>query len=247
MVLSLIISLFIFSFLLYWLQKPIVAWISLGLTLLLIWCIGCGLVPIILLKHLQYSYMHAVLSPQWKDGDNIIVLLGNGTTIIQASPRAKIEPSPQAYSRIFETIRLYRLCKQQQKHCTILISGGDPQKHGIEESTIYRDKLLEIGIESIDIKLETHSLNTLQNAQLSSSIISSMFGDKLSKNVIIVSSAYHLQRSQLYFKRFGIDTIASRADYITAHYSIIPSAFNIYLTELALKEYIGYWVGKFTY
>ncbi|ACT57423.2 hypothetical protein B2I23_04225 [Candidatus Liberibacter asiaticus] len=197
--------------------------------------IGWGIIPTILLKHLQFSYQRPLLSPQWKKDGNIIVLLGNGTTIIPTIPAIRIEPSFQSYSRIFETMRLYKSCKQHSMHCTIIISGGDPQKHGLAESIVYNNKLLESGVERDDIKLETQSLDTFQNAQFSSSMIKNMQG----KNIILVSSAYHLKRSQLYFQHFGINTKASCSDYLNAYYSIIPLSANFYLTELALKEYIG--------
>ncbi|WP_244464391.1 YdcF family protein [Candidatus Liberibacter africanus] len=141
-------------------------------------------------------------------------------------------------------MRLYKSCKKHSTHCTILISGGDPQKHGLPESIVYSNKLLENGVEENDIKLDTQSFNTFQNAQFSSKMIKDMHVEK----IVLVSSAYHLKRSQLYFQYLGIHTEASRSDYVNANYTIIPVSINFYLTELALKEYIGiviaHYIGK---
>ncbi|MBY7649887.1 MAG: YdcF family protein [Candidatus Liberibacter europaeus] len=242
-----VFSLFIIFFSFYWLPNIIImtSWISFIIASVLIMCIGCGPIPALLLENLQYQYKDGLPSPKWKK-DNIIVLLGNGKTIIRKSNVVDIEPSPQSYSRIFETMRLYKLCKQNLKNCTIIISGGDPQNYSISEAVVYGKKLLESGIEQKDIKLETESFNTFQNAKLSLSIVKSIMKKKSDTNIILVSSAYHLKRSQLYFNHFGIKTIASRSDYINVHYRIIPSIFNFHLTAIALKEYIGIgiWFSK---
>nr|WP_240535985.1 YdcF family protein [Candidatus Liberibacter solanacearum] len=73
----------------------------------------------------------------------------------------------------------------------MLITGRDPQKNGLAEETVYSQKLLKLDIERHDIKLETQSFNAFQNAQFTSSIIKNIKG----RNVILVSSAYHLKRS----------------------------------------------------
>ncbi|MEG8098855.1 YdcF family protein [Candidatus Liberibacter brunswickensis] len=215
-----------------------------GSCFLLFFFIGFGFIPKILLENLQFSYEITLLSPQWNEDSNIIVLLGNGTTITPIHNKVDIRPSPTSYSRIFETLRLYNSCKKHSKHCKIIISGGDPQKHGLSESIVYSNKLLEMNVDIKDIINETKSLNTFQNAQFSSKIIKEMNG----KNIIIVSSAYHLKRSKLYFQYLGINTKTSCSDYINASYSIVPMSINFYLTELALKEYIGilisYYRGK---
>ncbi|WP_310649488.1 YdcF family protein [Candidatus Liberibacter sp.] len=201
--------------------------------------IGCGLIPSVLVGNLQSPYTVRMV-PIWKGNKNVIVLLGAGTTVVRYFPKMIVDPSPQSYSRIFETVRLYDACKKAgENHCTIVISGGDPQKHGVPESIVYSRKLIEIGINPDDIKLERKSLNTLQNAKLTSPIINTIIEKQNNRNIILVSSAYHLRRSQLYFKYSKIKTIASPADYITVHFTIIPSAVNFYLTDLALKEYMG--------
>ncbi|EMS36046.1 YdcF family protein [Candidatus Liberibacter americanus] len=238
MILFPILSILVILYYFYLMKNTTISWLPFSFVTLLIVCIGCGPIPSLLINNLQYQYKDNLLFSELKE-ENIIILLGNGTTTIKENPIIKVDPSPQSYSRIFETIRLYRLCKQNRKNCTIIISGGDPQKHGISEADVYGEKLLEVGIDKKDIKLETKSLNTFQNAKLSLPIIKSIMGDKSKTNIILVSSAYHLQRSQLYFKNLGINTIASRADYINVKYSFIPSIINFNITAIALKEYLG--------
>ncbi|WP_407042009.1 YdcF family protein [Candidatus Liberibacter solanacearum] len=128
----------------------------------------------------------------------------------------------QSYARIFETIRLYKLCKKHSTHCTILITGGGPQKNGLAEATVYNQKLLKLDIERHDVKLETQSFNAFQNAHFTSSIIKNIKG----RNVILVSSAYHLKRSQLYFQHFGHKTLTSRSDYIHPYCRLFKKIFS---------------------
>nr|WP_244391998.1 YdcF family protein [Candidatus Liberibacter solanacearum] len=116
-------------------------------------------------------------------------------------------------------MRLYKLCKKHSTHCTILITGRDPQKNGLAEATVYSQKLLKLDVERDDIKLETQSFNTFQNAQFTSSNIKG-------RNVMLVSSAYHLKRSQLYFQYFGIKTLTSRSDYINRYYRLFKKIFS---------------------
>ena len=59
------------------------------------------------------------------------------------------------------------------------------------------------------------------------------------KKYLLVTSAIHMKRAKIYFKHFGISTIPAPSDFPNSLISIIPSAYNMALYEMALHEYIG--------
>jgi uncharacterized SAM-binding protein YcdF (DUF218 family) len=211
------------------------AWAFLILGLAVLVSIGCGPVAGILLHDLQASYSgNAVIHPAHSTA---IILLGNGTERFSGADGVSLEPGPLAYGRISKALELYRACKQMNSACMILVSGGDPQHHGASEASVYGALLQRLGVEPADLLLETRSRNTWENARYSADLL------KLhpAEQVFLVTSAVHLRRSVLYFARFGVHGQPVRADWVSAGWSVIPSAYNFLVTDLALHEYVGLW------
>lgn len=193
--------------------------------------VGDGLVASILLRHLQAPFIdHPALSWRHK---NAIVLLGAGAVKL---PGTNItSPSIMAYSRIQETARLYFSCVKSHNVCEIVISGGDALKMGTSEAVVYKAALLQLGVSHANIILEPNSLNTYQNAKFTSAILKKRNVDQ----VILVTSGIHLRRSLLYFAHFGIDVKPAMADFLTAHFSVVPIGYNFAMTDFAIHEYLG--------
>jgi len=198
------------------------------LTLSGFFIIGCGILPAVLLKKLQ---LHSV-QPQWKER-NAIVLLGSGAVKLPDSHI--IKPTVLAYSRIFETTRLYLSCKESGKKCNVIISGGDALATGVPEAVVYKKLLLDVGVNAADIQLETRSMNTYKNAEFTSAIIRE---DQVNQ-IILVTSGLHIKRALLYFSHFGVQAIPAPADYIAAFVSFIPSSYNFTLMDMVLHEQMG--------
>jgi uncharacterized SAM-binding protein YcdF (DUF218 family) len=104
-----------------------------------------------------------------------------------------------------------------------------------------RDVLISLGMAPDKIIVETKSLNTHQNAQLSAAILQ----QRGIKQPILVTSAFHMLRAVKEFHRVGVAVIpypvgfyASRNDYWTI-LSWVPSAAALHGTGMALKEYFG--------
>jgi DUF218 domain len=57
--------------------------------------------------------------------------------------------------------------------------------------------------------------------------------------LFLVTSGFHLRRSELYFRRLGVPSKPVPADHVDAMPGIIPVAYNFELADLALHEYIG--------
>jgi uncharacterized SAM-binding protein YcdF (DUF218 family) len=193
--------------------------------------IGDGLVPSLLLKQLQMPFVD-MPEPQW-GSQNAIVLLGAGA--IQLPITHAVRPTIIAYSRLNETMRLYRACITEHHKCTVIISGGDTLKMGRSEASVYQDVLLTMGVKNADIELEANSMNTFKNAEFTSAILKKSQFDQ----VILVTSGIHLTRALLYFSHFGINAKPALADYLTPQFSVIPLGYNFAMTDFAIHEYLG--------
>ncbi|MFI4919095.1 MAG: YdcF family protein [Legionellales bacterium] len=207
-----------------------------GLTTLLlaITCfmlIGTGLIPAIILGPLQRPFIE-LPEPLWKK-KNAIVLLGAGS--IKLPITHQFSPTILAYSRIHEAAHLYFACTNSHHDCSIIISGGDPRHIGESEAQTYRNALLQLNINATDLVLESHSKNTYKNAVFTSNYLKKNQFDQ----VVLVTSGFHLQRSLLYFSKFGIAAQPALADYLTPQYSFIPLGYNFAMTDLAVHEYLG--------
>lgn len=206
-------------------------WMFYGLALLLFFAAGCGPLPAWLLGRLQAPYA-ARPNVQWSSR-NAIVLLGAGTARVAAT--AQVEPNIFADGRILEAYALYRSCRQAERDCKLVVSGGDAFRNGVPEADAYATVLQALGVDRSDLLLESRSMNTWQNAQF----VRPMLNTYAPQRVVLVSSALHLRRAQLYFTHFGIDAMPVRGDYADVRLSWLPNAWNVRLTDVALHEYVG--------
>jgi uncharacterized SAM-binding protein YcdF (DUF218 family) len=201
------------------------------LALLLLLACGCGPVPVGLAERLQAGYSASTDVP-WGER-SVIILLGAGTG--KARDHGEVDPAEFAYARILKAVELYGACKRHGASCTVLVSGGDPQKNGVTEAAIYAAVLRRAGVESADLVLDERSINTWQNAQFSKPLLDARHPD----TEYLVTSGIHLHRAALYFARFGIHALPVRADYVQATYNPLPLTYNLLLTDVTLHEYIG--------
>jgi len=199
--------------------------------LVLITAAGTAPLPTRLLEGLQGGY--ATNAPATWGQHPAIVVLGIGTETIGGSEDVEVGAFSQ--SRLLKAIELYRACEIEIDECLLVISGGDPQGHGQSEAGVYAKRLKELGVESDDIVQETASRNTWENAKFTSQILKTRGVDQ----VIVVTSGFHLRRAAQYFGHFGTQVVPVRADYVNPHDGVMPQAFNLWLTTVALHEYIG--------
>jgi uncharacterized SAM-binding protein YcdF (DUF218 family) len=92
-----------------------------------------------------------------------------------------------------------------------------------------------LGVPSSDMLLESRSHTTWQNAQFAREPLERLGADR----IWLVTSAHHLRRAVFAFRRFGLRVTPVRADYLRGVWSLVPSAYNLYVTDAALHEYVG--------
>ena len=193
--------------------------------------VGSGLTASLLLRPLESPYL--TLSPPIWAKYNAIVVLGAGA--IRVPIIDEVKPTIMAYSRINEAARLYLACKKSGNHCTVIISGGDAFSSGKSEAQVYQGELLDLGVNNSDMIVESHSMNTYKNAELTSAILKSGRFDR----IFLVTSGIHMKRSLLYFFHFGVQPTPAMADYISPFISFIPLGYNFAITDFAVHEYMG--------
>jgi uncharacterized SAM-binding protein YcdF (DUF218 family) len=211
------------------------AGVTLALAVTLFYVTGCGLLPAWLLRHLQGPYAQRP-AIAWAPR-NAIVLLGAGTV---RTPDGAVESTLFANGRIDEALALYRECKASGNDCKLEVSGGDALHTGRPEATVYGELLQRLGVPAGDLLLEARSMNTWQNAQFSAPLLRACGAQQ----VVLVSSATHLDRASLYFVHFGIVATPVRGDWLTERMDWWPQSWNFTVADVALHEYVGVWHYK---
>jgi len=160
------------------------------------------------------------------------ILLGGGT---RYDADKRLVPKRDAFTRIVVTAELYRECRRAGGACRVIVSGGNPQHHEQTEADNYAPFLLARGVSASDLVLENESLNTYQNARNVASIVQ----PERDETLVLITSAYHMQRSLLAFHAFGLDTQAFTSNVRRPEATFFPRSRGFIDAETALHELVG--------
>jgi uncharacterized SAM-binding protein YcdF (DUF218 family) len=173
--------------------------------------------------------------PQKVKGD-VIVLLGGGSINDVPDFSGYGIPTDRMVGRIVTAVRL-----QKYLNIPIIVSSGKTRKNRSSGAFIAKRFLIDLGVEEGQIVIEEKSRDTHENAKYTREIcLKSGY-----KNPILVTSASHLKRSLLAFRKVGIDIIPYPANFrsgsIKNHelYSYLPHSSSLMTTSIALHEYLG--------
>ena len=174
-----------------------------------------------------------------------IVVLG-GATKSAIPPRLMVDLNEEG-DRLLRAAQLYR----QEKAPLIIVAGGRMSwsNSGASEAADMGELLQFMGVPASAIIQEPNSLNTRQNAVN----VQQILVEKGIERIILVTSAIHMPRSLLVFKRLGITAIPAPTDYLVSQadfttissdrqaiaLALLPDVNNLAKTTKALKEYIG--------
>ncbi|PCE26915.1 hypothetical protein BWP39_09000 [Paraburkholderia acidicola] len=164
--------------------------------------------------------------------DTAIIMLGSGT---EYDSQGTLVPKHDALLRIVTSASLYRQCKQVATHCTVIVSGGNPQRHTASEADTYLPWLLRDQVPRADIVLENRSRTTYENARFVSDMVKHADYGAL----ILVTSAYQMPRALLDFHRFGLTPQPAISNTRHANLGVLPRYDNLVNAETALHELIG--------
>lgn len=225
----------------FW-KRPRWAAAALALSLTMLLLGSNGWVAIGLVRSLEWQNLPAGELPSAE----AIVVLGGGTKP-QLPPRPWVDVG-EAGDRILYGAQLHR----QGKAPFLILSGGrvEWKGGGPPESEDMAKIARAMGVPDSAILQDPTSLNTYENAVNVRKILEAR---GIKKRVLLVTSAMHLPRSLLIFKRQGIEAIPAPTDFLasvqdvqeltntpqSAFLSLLPDSYNLHKTSQALKEYIG--------
>lgn len=156
------------------------------------------------------SLEQAYLPPAEPKGD-VIIMLGGGAMPDSPDVDGVGALCSSPANRLLTAVRL-----QRKLGVPILLSGGQVYEDTGAEAKIARRMLIDLGVPEEQILVETRSINTTQNARYSAEILRAQGLTQ----PILVTSAFHMKRAVLNFKKQGIDVVPYPADYQVTHHPV---------------------------
>lgn len=148
--------------------------------------------------------------PANPQGD-VIVMLGGGATVDTPSFGEKGNLTAVPSARLLAAVELY-----SQLHVPVLTSGGKVYADSGPEAEIAKRELLRLGVPENMIFTEPNSLNTRQNAIYSGEIMRRQGFE----HPVLVTSAFHMERSVENFQKEGFQVLPFPADYHTSRQQV---------------------------
>jgi uncharacterized SAM-binding protein YcdF (DUF218 family) len=146
--------------------------------------------------------------------------------------------------RFIQAVKLYKT--GHIRH--ILISGGNGKENekSFREAVWVRSELVAIGIPDSVIFTEDKANNTNENAIYSKQILDSLH---LAPPYLLITSAFHMPRAALVFKKAGVDVVPFPCNYNIGRgsfsaWDLIPTPSTLLGWDAFLKETVGYWWYK---
>ena len=197
---------------------------------IVIWALSTNVVNDALIRGLEAD----LRIPADPKGD-VIVLLGGG--VRKGSPDmngAVGIPSEEMLARTVTALRLHR-----KTGLPIIISGGDVfASGGPTEAEVVKRYLVELGMHADKVFAEDKSRDTIENALLTKEVLDAHGFRK----PILVTSAIHMRRSVLSFRKAGVEVLAYPANFKTWDGMLYGFGdFLPYANEVpaAVHEYLG--------
>ena len=140
---------------------------------------------------------------------------------------------------------VYGTCIAARENIPLVFTGAGVGKES--EKVKHDIKYLE---NSFNFKIKTYfenrSKNTKQNAYFTAKLFQK-HGFK--KRIYLVTSAFHMKRAMINFKKAGFEVIPRPTDFLSNYnyvwYDFLPSMDSFYRSYWAFHEYIGILKAKF--
>jgi len=149
-------------------------------------------------------------------------------------------PSNLSESSILRALEAWRIFKEKKGEAQIIISGRGRGEEN--EALVIKNLLKELGVEDEKIQIEDKSKNTYESAKNLKEMISS-------KRIFLVTSAFHIKRAEIIFKKFNFSPLPSPCDFRAKDsyeiWDFLPFPQNLKNSDIAIKEYLGILYYKF--
>ena len=199
----------------------------------------------ILLRPLEDAYPPLSLNAENNESYKAIeaiVVLGGGT--VQNSPEVGAVGDSLSADAMKRTVYAFSL--RNSFNVPYVFSGGIVLDYGQETEAAAAERVFNsLGLPSRRLILETESRNTWENAK--------EMTKRGYKQVMLVTSAYHMRRSVFCFEHNGITVIPAPADYKCNRgrdynfFSYIPAMVSLEKSYIALHEYVGLFSYRLLY
>ena len=184
-----------------------------------------------LMKKLEYPYQPIPIS-SIKEKDAIVVLSGG---LHQAGNKKYSTYEFNDPDRFFAGIDLIKKYKADK---LIFTAGQLPwSDKGLPEGYVLKDKAISLGIPGV-ILVTKKVKNTYEESLAVTKIIPN------NSSIILVTSAFHMQRSKYLFEKQGFDVIPYPVDFKSSNskisiMSFLPNLGSIKTSSLFIRENIG--------
>jgi uncharacterized SAM-binding protein YcdF (DUF218 family) len=164
------------------------------------------------------------------------VVLGGG--IVEHAPDlgGKGSLTAESLERTTGAFRLYRLSPRP-----VILTGGKTYQR-FSEAEIAADMLLAFGVRKEHVIFDPlgRDVDTRMNAQLVRRVATRLKMER----IVLITSAFHMKRSVLLFRRSFKDVIPFPVGYKTSrttyrYKSFLPESYSMHCVALAIKEYLG--------
>ena len=185
----------------------------------------------------EYKIANASQSPT---ADAIVVLGGGVYAKTNSMEYAELQ---MGGDRVLHAARLYKAGKAP----LVIVSGCTEERAG-------RLILLELGVPEEAIIAENTSRNTEENAKLTEEMLKEKLGGKAHPKILLVTSAWHMRRSEYMFEKYApdLEVIPAPCDWEATcaidrdleFKDFLPSPDALAQNSAYLKELVGFWGYK---
>lgn len=165
--------------------------------------VSTPLIPVIIINSLEDRYEPlAVEGLQDREAVYHIIVLGGGHGFDERLPANSLL-SHNALGRLVEGMRLHRRLPNSK----LVLSGSTSTPGKTTQAEMLQQTASMLGVEKNSILTQKEPVNTWQEAE----IYAKHYGNTYP--VILVTSATHMSRAMMSFKKFGVDPIPSPTNY----------------------------------
>ena len=214
------------------------AWICGGVSVAVLWVFSCAVTTRIIGRPLESGYDRAGAvhgDVNWAPEGDAIVVLGGGMMCHEKCGGSEMA---SAADRVWTGAKLYKAGKAGKIICT----GSE-----IERATL--PLLLEFGVPREAVFWYDDARNTEEESWLISKTLG-VDGEK--PKILLVTSAWHMNRAKFLFEKAGLDVVPCPGDFEMSCISerslkpkdFIPDIWIFVLNTAAVREWIGIWAYK---
>jgi uncharacterized SAM-binding protein YcdF (DUF218 family) len=172
---------------------------------------------------------------------DVVIVLGGITA------RSGSTGSPVLSGSADRLFRAVRLCRAGNAPRIIVCGGHAPwSANDVSEAVLIANLLLELGVPSDALVLETKSRDTHESV----ANIKAMFAARGWTSGLLVTSATHMRRALATFRRAGLcvtpaaSDVHGRIQAVESPLDLLPDADALARTTIAVKEILGIWAYR---